>query len=374
MDLQEIRAQIDDCDRELLGLFAKRMALTSDVARYKKEHDLPVFQEGREMQVLQKVEALTPEGLQGASRVLFTNMMDISKYLQQQDLAQDVRVTAAVAPEDGAGLPIACQGVSGAYSEAACRHLFAEPHILFRPSFEDVFHAVEEGEAVYGILPIQNSRAGSVSQNYGLLAKRNVRIYRSVRVRIEHCLAARPGVRLEELSAVYSHEQALRQCAGFFAEHPHLRPVEYSNTAAAAQLVSESAEPLAAICSPECAKLYGLAILREELAGTENFTRFICIRRDDGLIARNADTITVSLAISNAPSSLYRLLTKFAVAGLDLTRIESVPFPEGGSVTALFYLDFTGSILDAPVARLLSSLGEELPFFRLLGNYPEDGR
>lgn len=372
MDLNDIRLQIDACDEEILRLFVKRMELATDVARYKRQNGLPIFQEQRELQVLKRIAALAPEGLESAATVLFTNIMDISKYVQQQELSTGELPPVVLAGKDGIGVSVACAGVNGAYAEAACELMFDAPAITFCEQFEDVFKSVQNGETAFGIVPIQNSTAGSVIQNYDFLTKYDVHIYKTVSVKIEHCLCAREDVHLEDVTTVYSHEQALRQCKGFFEAHPSLIPAEYYNTAAAGKLVAESSEPIAAICSVESARLYGLHILDENPAdNADNYTRFLCIRQDSS-IAEDANIISVSLSIPNTPAALYRLLTKFAVAGLNLLRIESKPLGEAGrKFEVIFYLDFTGAISDPHVAKLLGDLSTELSFFKFLGNYPE---
>lgn len=366
MNLMDIRQQIDAVDADIMALFLKRMSLCAEVAEYKRENSLPVFQGGREEQIIERIRSMAPEELKDGAQCLFTGIMDISKCLQQQKLS-DGGDTAAARPfiPEAASL-IACQGRSGAYSHEACEKLFPNKEIRFFESFDEVFSAVEAGKADFGILPIMNSSRGSVWETYELMKRHSFYVNSVVQVEVSHCLAAKTKLSLNEIGAVYSHPQALMQCSSFLAANS-LSGREYINTALAAEYVSRSDSPSAAICSVKCAERLGLEIIADNIADfSPNYTRFICISKDF-LTAANADTISVSLAIPHTKSSLYRLLTKFSVYGLNLKRIESMPV--GNDFEVLFYLDFDGKYDDERVATLLSSLRSELSCFRFLGNY-----
>ena len=171
----------------------------------------------------------------------------------------------------------ACQGVAGAFSHKACLEVFEQPDIQFYPSFEEVFAAVSSGQRRYGVIPIENTLAGSVTDNYDLMLQYGLYIVGSVKVKIEHALLALPNASLEELRQVYSHEQALHQCSDFLKAHPQLTAHPYSNTAASAKLVAEQKDPsLAAIGSVQCARMYGLQLLLPAIQNrSDNFTRFV---------------------------------------------------------------------------------------------------
>lgn len=370
MDLKELRNQIDDIDSEILKLFSKRMEVCRGVAEYKKEHDLPVMQGGREKQVLERVRANAPEDLRDGAAMLFQNIMDISKCLQNEEIERTHKLFSPkpFIPENAA--KIACQGTAGAYSEAACKKLFGDKPAVFYHEFEDVFNAVESGEADYGILPLENSTIGTISETYSLMSKHSFNICSLVRVEITHCLAAAECATLETVKRVYSKEEALSQCSEYIKNHGLARR-EYANTALSAEYVKEKNTPEAAcICSKACAEMYGLKILDDRIADAyPNYTRFICFSRDY-IAPEDADTISVCMTVPNTPGSLYRMLTKFSIAGLNLTKIESKNIA-GSDFEVLFYLDFKGSCSDEKVVALLHDFENEMTFFRFLGSFKE---
>lgn len=371
MDLQQLRDKIDDTDREILSLFMKRMELCKGVADYKKLHNMPVFQEGREQQVIDRIKALTgdPE-LENGTAALFTTIMDISKILQNRTILEGT--PDYLCPPAGLdnAVKIGCQGTFGANSETAARMIFGERDIMFFHTFEDVFKAVQSGELDYGVLPVHNSTAGSIDSTYDLMAKYYVYIVREVTVEINHCLAAKTDIPLAEISRVYSHPQALAQCSEFLSAH-RLKKEEYGNTATAAEKIAsgDPSEKAAAICSVECAEHLGLEIIARNIADVSvNRTKFVCISRNMQA-EPEADTISVMLKIPHTQGSLYRLLTKFYVNGMNLLRIESRPVKDGSLETVLFYLDFSGKITDPKVKATLRDLEENLEYFRILGAF-----
>lgn len=372
MDLGAIRNQIDDLDKQLLELFIKRMDLCVQVAQYKQANNLPVFQSKREDEVLEKVASNSPEVLADGARLLFGNIMDISKCLQQKVLTAPEDIPSAL-PKAG-GVTVACPGTAGSNTEQACDKLFPKKDIRFYTDFEDVFAAVVNHEADYGVLPIENSSAGEVSQTYRLLAKYDFYICKTTQVSINHCLAAKKGTALSNVKTVYSHEQALAQCSGYIRK-AGFASVSDKNTAISAKTVAESEDnTIAAICSKQAAALYGLEILSENIADDpDNTTRFICIGRKPE-IESGADIISISVALPHTAGSLYRTLTRFSFYGLNLTKIESAPVPLGsdiktGAFDVIFYLDFEGSISNPEVLRLMTTLKNEMNYFKFLGNY-----
>lgn len=377
MDLQQLRDQIDEIDRQIQTLFEQRMETAAKVAEYKKENGLPVFQTGREDQLLEKIEQRSDPLYRNGARVLFTNLMDISKCLQQNKIHESTPTLEMLRESFAhpAPLPehpiIACQGVTGAYSHLAAQALFPGEEVLFYDTWEKVFEAVEKGVVDFGILPIENSTAGSVREIYELMRRHNFYISREVKVRVDHCLAARPGISLSQLTDIYSHEQALAQCSEFLQALPQVRTEKVLNTAGAAELVANSDKPFGAICSELGAKEHGLSILRSHIQNNvENYTRFICISKNL-YPTKEADTVSVALSIPNSEGKLYRLLTKFYVNHINMTKIESRPAGNKNFDT-IFYINFTGNIADQTVLDLLGSLSRELDYFKFLGNYPED--
>ena len=373
MDLQELRKDIDGIDSEILALFMKRMELCKCVADYKKVHNMPVFQGGREQQIIDRIKALTNDReLENGTAALFTNIMDISKILQNRKLLADSPEYFYTVPDFSGASRIGCQGTSGANSEAAARLIFGDKPVTFFKSFEEVFAAVQSGDLDYGVLPVHNSTAGSVNSTYDLMAKYSVYTVREVCVEINHCLAAKSDIPLDKVSAVYSHPQAIAQCCDFLTAQG-MKTAEYGNTATAAQMVAESApeECMAAICSVDCAERLGLKILAKDIADCSvNRTRFVCIARELQ-VAPESDAVSVMLKIAHTEGSLYRLLTKFCVNGMNLLRIESRPIKDG-SFDVMFYLDFSGRPDDPSVKALMNDLAENLEYFRFLGTFKSE--
>ncbi len=373
MDLQELRCGIDQIDSEILALFMKRMELCKGVADYKKEHNMPVFQGGREQQVIDRIKALTGDSdLEAGTAALFTTIMDISKILQNRKILSDSPAYDYTVPDFAGAARIGCQGTAGANSEAAARLIFGEKPLSFYKTFEDVFAAVQSGELDYGVLPVHNSTAGSVNSTYDLMAKYSVYTVREVCVEIRHCLAAKTRIPVSKIQTVYSHPQAIAQCCDYLTANS-LKTSEYGNTAMAAEMVAESPaeDCLAAICSVDCAKRLGLSILAEDIADCSvNKTRFVCIARELQ-VAPESDAVSVMLKIPHTEGSLYRLLTKFYVNGMNLLRIESRPIKDG-SFDVMFYLDFSGRPDDPNVKAVMNDLAENLEYFRFLGTFKSE--
>ncbi len=368
MDLQDLRNEIDKLDSEMLGIFEKRMDLCRQVALYKKEHNLPIFQGGREQQVIDNIKAKSPDDLKDGSAALFLSIMDISKALQQNEIYKNVPFYPAGKLDLSSASTVICQGTEGANSEEAALKLFGhDKNIQFCDDFNDVFKAVENGEADFGVLPILNSTAGSVTQTYDLMKKHKFYITAVTDVEIQHCLAVKKGTKSEDITAVYSHPHALSQCSQFLKKS-HFKTVSYINTAISAKYVSESDECIAAICSERCAKLYGLEIINRNIADCQpNYTRFICISKQF-LKDEKSDTVSVMITIPHKTGSLYRLLAKFFVSGLNLKKIESRPIADG-SFDVMFYLDFEGNIDDSRVSSLILDMNDTFEDFRFLGNF-----
>lgn len=369
MDLNTLRNDINDLDNQLLKLFVERMDICRNVALYKQEHGLPIFQEGRECDIINRIRGLSPEGLENSTEVLFKNIMDISKCKQQQEFFKDNCVIETIEFPLKRTPKVGCQGTLGAYSHLASQKIFGDLKVSFYHEFEKVFQAVENGEIDFGILPIQNSTAGSVAQTYDLMRKYNFYISTTTSIRISHCLAIKKGTKFSDVKEVYSHEQGLAQCSEFI-DKSGLVPVSYINTAMAGELVAESDLSISAICSEECATRLGLEIVRNDITNVnENYTRFICISKEIHL-SKDANIISVSLALPHTSGALYRLLTKFSVVGLNLLRIESKPIASK-DFSVVFYLDFEGSITQPEVSQIIAGLKSELEFFKFLGNYSE---
>lgn len=269
-------------------------------------------------------------------------------------------------------MTVACQGTEGAYSQLAAAFLFPDAAFVYFKNFEAVAKAVKAGLCSRGVLPVENNTWGSVREVYKILGKGDVSIVGGCRLKITHELMAKPGARMKDITAVLSHEQAIGQCASFLSSlGDGVRQVPCLNTAVAARTVSESEETgLAAIASPECASLYGLSVLKRNIADSEhNYTRFAAIGAEP-FVSPDADRLSVILTVSHEPGSLAKVLDLFAEKGLNLLKIESVIIP-GRDFEFMFYLDVEGNIHEPGVSEVLSRLKGSCPSYRLLGNYHE---
>lgn len=378
LDLKEIRRNLDAIDDQLITLFRNRMALSSQVAAYKKESGMPILDTGRERQIINRVSAAAGEEMEHYAKLLYQTIFNVSRAYQAEllrpasALTQELENAAAnILPRMPGRAMVACQGREGAYSQKICDQMFEFADILYMNSFNDVFNAVETGMCPFGILPIENSTAGSVTQVYDLMEKHRFHIVRAARQRIEHRLMALPGSSLSGLTEIVSHEQALRQCSVFLAAHPGIKATAMENTAVAAQYVARSGRSdLAAIASPECAQLYGLESLSDQISDSDhNFTRFICITKNLQVYA-GANKISLMLSAAHQPGSLYRLLSHISVMGLNLTKLESRPMP-GKDFEFRFFFDIEASIQDPAVRSLMGELKEASDQFVFLGNYEE---
>ena len=372
-ELSEIRVEIDEIDNQMLDLFKRRMDCAKEVGCYKKEKGLPILNRQREDEILADVQE--KGGAYGtAARMLFADIMELSRALQYniigsgQALREEILHAREMPPTDG--ITVAYQGIKGANSFEAAQALFPDAVLSERKTFEDVFDAVDRDEAAFGVLPVENSTAGSVSAVYDLILKHRFYIVGALDRRIEHCLAGLRQSTLEDIEIVWSHPQALSQCAHYL-EQRRLTAVSKTNTAVAARDVArEKRLNVAAICTPGAAKEYGLRILDTGLQDDPfNTTRFIVISKQL-IISEDANKISLCFSLPHVKGSLYNLLCRFNSLGLNLTKIESRP-AKGRDFEYLFYLDFTGSVRSDNVIDLLSRLGEELPEFSFLGNYRE---
>ncbi len=376
MELKDYRDQLDRIDGQLVSLFKERMETVKSIADYKKEHNTPVLAAGREREILYRVTGLCGEELQEYTKLLYSTLLELSRDYQEDRLNTEesklCREILAAAEHSGTfpgRAVVACQGMEGAYSQMACDKLFSLPQIMYFNRFDGVFRAVEAGMCRYGILPIENSSAGSVTEVYDLMEKYNCKIVRSLKLKIEHCLLAKPGAKLSDIKEVVAHEQALNQC-GEFLKVRGVKITIFSNNAAAAQYVSQSDRTdIAAIASAGCADLYNLHILTDRVSNTDhNYTRFICISKNLEIF-EGANRITFVASASHRPGSLYSLLAKFAAKGMNISKLESRPIP-GKDFEFRFYFDVEASVHSPDTQKILSQLEKE-DFFTFLGAYSE---
>ena len=266
---------------------------------------------------------------------------------------------------------VACQGVEGANSQMACDRLLPRGNIVYVKSFEAVVAAVESGLCKFGVLPIENSSNGSVRAVYQLLQEHDLSVVRSTRLCIRHELLALPGTKLEDITEIYSHEQAIGQCSKFLGGLKDVKVIPCGNTAAAAKLVAESGNPhAAAISSHPCAALYGLECVNGSIQDSDNnYTRFICVTKDPVIYA-GANKISLIIALDNKPGALYEVLSKLAALDIDMTKLESCPVA-GSDFEFVFFLELEASVKDPSVRACLEELERSCAQFHFLGGYAE---
>lgn len=376
--IEESRKKIDEIDKDIVRLFKERMETAANVAEYKKEKGIPVHDPARERQLLSKIAELSGNEYSDYGKVLYSTILSLSKSYQRALLGVDSevydKITAAldetpkIFPETA---KVACQGVEGAYSGIAAGRLFVLPDITYYPSFDSVFDALDQGECEYGVLPLENSTAGSVVKIYDLMMRHNFNIVKSIRIKIDHCLLTKKGVKLSDIKEVFSHEQAINQCSQFIREHPEIKFTPVANTAMASMAVSLSERnDVAALSSRHCAELYGLQTLASGIQDQgNNYTRFICISKKLEIYP-GADKTTVMAATGDTPGALYQLLSLFFAHGINITKLESRPMPSR-DFEYIFYLDLDVSIYSPKLKTVLSELERYSGEFRYLGSYTE---
>lgn len=378
MKLEEIRKDIDKVDSQIASLFKERMGLALEVAKTKKENNLAVVNATREKEILHRISEEIGEPLDGYARILFNTLFDLSRSYQNNYLSRisDIGERIEKALEETPKLfpkkaVVACQGVEGSYSQAACEKLFEVPSTMYFNSFEGVFNAVEKGLCQYGILPIENSSYGSVGTVYDLMKNYNFHIVKSIRLRVNHSLLAKPGTHLRDVKEIYSHEQAIGQCGEFLKTLKDVKITICENTARAAKMVAESErKDVAAICSRDCIELYGLESLNNNIQVSDNnYTRFICISKNLEIYP-GANKISLMLSLPHRPSSLYHMIAKFAALGVNLTKLESRPVP-GSDFEFMFYFDMEASVYSPELVNLLGQLENQPELFVFLGSYSE---
>lgn len=375
LELSEIREKIDSIDEKLLELFCERMDCAKMVAEYKKGTNTPVLNLKREQEILDKVSKNSGE-YSSYSRLLFSSIMELSRSLQHNILSsgKELRnlITNAGSSFDTKSVKIGCPGIKGSNTHMAQLKLCGNvENVSFYTTFREVFEAVNNGEIDMGIVPVENSSVGSVSDVYDLILKYRFHIVAAVDMNIDNSLCGVKGADLNKIEKVISHPQALAQCSNYIADNK-LSKIECENTAIGAKLVADQNNmTVAAVCNKCAAKEYGLEVLEEDIQNLSgNKTRFILISKQL-LIPDDADKISVCFAVANpdTPGSLNNILLRFNAVGLSLTKIESRPIDS--NFHYLFYIDFSGNVKNSDALNLVCALYDELPQFDFLGNYKE---
>ena len=378
MELNELRNEIDLVDDALVKLFVKRMGLSAQVADYKKEHNMPIYVPAREREILQAVGKKSGHEMENYTRVLYSMLFELSRSYQSkrnseatplyQTITSSIENTEKLFPQ---APMVACQGVEGAYSQIACERMFKSPFIMYFKNFEGVFQAIDQGLCQYGILPIENSTAGSVKKVYDLMIHHNFSIVRTFRMKVDHNLIAKPGATLEGIKEIYSHEQAINQCGEFLSHLSGVKVIPVENTAGAAEMVSKADRlDVAAISSRTCEDLYGLKSLADSVQDKgNNRTRFICISKNLEIYP-GSDKTSIMMILPHKPGALYKVLARMYVLGINVIKLESRPIPDR-DFEFMFYFDLETSIYSEEFVQLMCELDDLCEEFKYLGSYTE---
>ncbi|WP_349667575.1 prephenate dehydratase domain-containing protein [Lacrimispora sp.] len=375
LDLLEIRGQLDSIDREIVELFEKRMRLSGEVAEFKIETGKPVYDKERETQKIDSVTGMVEDAfMKQAVSELFTQMMTISRHYQYKLMAEhglkgeDTFQPVKTIPTDG--VRVVYQGVEGAYSHAATLQYFGTDincyHVV---TFEDAMKEVESGRADYAVLPIENSSAGAVIDNYDLLMKYNNYIVAETFLTVDHALLGLQDSRPEDIRTVFSHPQALMQCSEFLNANRNWKQISVENTAAAAKKIIEEGDPTqAAVASETAARLYGLKVLNSSINHNKsNTTRFI-ILSNKRIYREEAQKISISFELPHKSGTLYNMLSNMIYNGVSMIMIESRPIL-GRNWEYRFFVDMEGNLSECSIQNALKGILEEGRNMRVLGNY-----
>lgn len=377
-DIKNIRAEIDSIDQDLARLFRRRLEIVGEVAESKHTRGAPISDPARERDILSRVTAEVGPEFENGARLFFSTIFGIAKARQrtilndEAPLVKDIR--AATSPTRFPNRAVvACPGTEGAYAQQAVSRIFQLPTILYFNCFEKVFEAVEQSLCPYGILPVENSAAGSVAAVYDLMVKHRFHIVRALRMKVDHVLLAARGTKLADIKEISSHPHALAQCSGFITSLPGVKSIPSSNTAVAAKELSASGrKDRAVIASRACADLYGLDVIAEGISdATFNYTRFICISKNLEIYP-DASKFSVMMSLPHRPGALNNIISKFAAIDVNLSKLESRPIP-GMDFEFRFTFDFEASPADPAVLALLAELSQdpEIEHFTFLGAYAE---
>ncbi len=373
IDLKDSREEIDRIDRQIVELFERRMKVASDVAEYKREIGKPIYDREREQQKLEAVKKLCSNEFNGhAVQEIFQQLMSISRRYQYKlneakaflDFEELLKL-----PNDAA-TKIVYFGAPGSYSEQAMEECFGEQVTRFpAPTFREVMSAVKEGKADFGVLPIENTTTGGITDSYDLLVEFENYIVGEHVLKVNQVLLGLPGAKLSDIRTVYSHPQGILQSRKFLEQYPAIRTIEGESTAWSARKVAQDGDiTQAAIASRRAAKTYGLNILAEKTNYEDsNSTRFIIITNQKKYLT-NAQKISVCFSLPHQTGSLYRMLSNIIYNDLNMTKIESRPLA-GRTFEYRFFVDFEGNLKEAAVQNTLGGICAEALEMRLLGNF-----
>lgn len=371
-DLSELRLEIDRIDSQLVELFEQRLDLAKYIAEAKKAQGKAVFDPEREQLVLasRASQVKNPE-YASAVRSLFRQLMELNKAEQRKtnQAKQDLSVVS-----DYSAHQVLYSGIPGAYAQlAALRFGFTKENTLSCNGFDEVVSVLTDGKIPYAVLPVENTVAGPVLQNIDLTVKYPVKIVDEICLPIEHCLVALPGVKIDEIKSVISHEQALSQCAAFCAEHSFATVPHYNTAAAAAEVVNRQDRTLAAIASVGTAEIYGLDVLAENIGGSvTNTTRFWLFKADDGAVPEKFNKMSLSFTLPHKAGSLFDALSVISDSGCNMTNIIARPI-QYCNWQYRFFVDIEGDFDRDFAERFVEKFGAACQSVHVLGHYNSGG-
>lgn len=375
LDLSKLREKIDEIDRQILLLFLKRMDVCSSVAEYKKQIGKPILDLKREKEVLEsKVLLLDENNKQSADEVyeLFSSIMAISRKRQSRLIDKNNKkiddLFRPVPPKENP--TVVFYGTNGSYSEEAAIKYFGKTQNRFNAkNFEDAFEALKCREADYAVLPIENSNTGTIVDVMDLIEKYGFFIVGETDIPIRHCLMGTMDADIDDIRHIYSHEQGIRQSRDFLKTLTDVVCEEYYSTAQSAKKVSiDNDKTQAAIAGRRNAEIYGLKILAEDINNSDkNTTRFIVVSKNPE-VTDECNKISAAFTLAHESGELYRVLSTFAHGNLNLLKIESRPL-EDRNFEYMFFVDYTGNLLDENVRRVTNEVIESTGEFKILGNY-----
>ena len=374
-DLLKLRDEIDRIDNQIVSLYEERMKIAEGVARFKIATGKKVFDREREVSKLNTLSAKASSEFTKVGIVeLFEHIMAVSRKKQYQLLTESglVEKSELEAVQDFMvpNARIVFQGVEGAYSQQAMMEYFGQNCDSFHvETWKDAMEAIKNGEADFAVLPIENSTAGIVSENYDLLVEYDNYIIGEQVIHINHALLGTEDAKVEDITTVYSHPQALMQCSDFLYEHSDWEKISLKNTAVSAKKVMEDGNRThAAIASTLTAKLYGLKVLDDQISNTQNnATRFIIVTNKK-IYSKDASKISICFEIAHESGSLYHMLSHFIYNNINMTNIQSRPI-KGKTWEYRFFIDFEGRLEDTGVINALRGIKEEATSMKILGTY-----
>ena len=379
LDLEEIRSRIDHIDRKLVELIEERLEIVKEVALYKKENNMKIFDRKREEEVVYKnLSNVKNEELKHYIEIILKDIMDSSKEYQKFKIGSSKEYVNNL---DFNGKKLGYTGVPGAYAYEVMINLLKNSKnsdgstgvrakkILNFNTHKELVEGVESGKIDFAILPIENSIVGEVRDSIDLINKRNIYIVGEVKHRIEHNLLGIKGSKIEDIKRVYSHEQALMQCSEFLGKYPKWEKVKMNNTALSAKYIGDTKnKENACIANMETREMYNLELLQPDINNEkENFTRFFIVSNKN-LICENSEKISVITSTKNESGALMKLLKVFSDYGLNMVNLKSRP-KTNKPWEYYFYIDFEGNLEEENVEKALKEIREKSIYLQILGNY-----